>query len=832
MKLFSTDPDKKDPYNELSQRIDVLQNALNNNTGYKNIVSVVNSTDSTLNESAVNDSTMNDSDDDKDDVCLTDYQVYCVKQRALYLLSALKFAKQHMNDWSWGQCCDEAVKSCNQGREGTSLEYTKCGRTIQRWHVDFRKDCKFKVAIDSKHSLPPFLEANPDVVRLIVAFGTSNLATLSTELMWRYITCQILPAIIRMRDANDDEKNLSDFVMEEDSNNITQENIKKFLKEYGLSKVCLSTVTRWMHKLGFRYQGRKKTYYVDTHEKEETVKYRYLYVRKYLNYERRSYRWIQMKLEDAVLRDKNNLIQNVGYRYKDGDIDMIEFHVDDVPFDCDDLTRNLPYGGNLSVLNKETPIFLFGHDECIFRQYSFSIKTWKAPSGQQTLIPKDEGRGIMISAFQSREFGFGMNLTQDQLDRVNEYRHEKLYFEAESAKQVRGTAKKMPLKTSPFVVEFEYGSGESGKGYWNYDHLVVQLEDCVDVLKTLYPDHEFLFQFDHSSGHDRKRTDALSVTNLNLHHGGKQAIMRNSTILKQDGYLGIFNPTLKVNDIQYMSYQPGDEGPALMSAEDREKYKYDFATGDVKVRTFNKQELIQKLKSAPDPINDPRGTLADIQALCRARYIDTAESRPVIKEGWMGKPKGILQILIERGLIDKTNLCAYSLDGKKGVDGNLIPGSSLKEILANCDDFQNEITQLELTAADLKIHILRSPKCHPENAGEGVEYSWGCSKAFYRNLNFSRKKGYENFRNSVRESIGMNVLTTTRVRMFSAKARRYIVTYFSLSKDSSDDPSLCTPIKLEDIERLVKQKKSHRSVFDTHKSLCYKVLEYGDLTVI
>ena len=73
------------------------------------------------------------------------------------------------------------------------------------------------------------------------------------------------------------------------------------------------------------------------------------------------------------------------------------------------------------------------------------------------------------------------------------------------------------------------------------------------------------------------------------------------------------------------------------------------------------------MKSGTDSNNDPRGTFADIQALCRARNIDTAESRPVIKEGWMGKPKGILQILIERGLIDKINLNQYSLDGKKGV---------------------------------------------------------------------------------------------------------------------------------------------------------------------
>ena len=122
-----------------------------------------------------------------------------------------------------------------------------------------------------------------------------------------------------------------------------------------------------------------------------------------------TYRWVQLKLDDAVLRDKQNLIENVGYRYKEGDVEMIEFHIDDVPFNCNDITMNLPYGGNLSVLNNEKPLFLFGHDESIFGQFSFSTKTWKAPSGQQTLIPKDEGRGI---------------LTQDQLSQVNEYRHE------------------------------------------------------------------------------------------------------------------------------------------------------------------------------------------------------------------------------------------------------------------------------------------------------------------------------------------------------------------------------------------------------------------------
>jgi len=36
------------------------------------------------------------------------------------------------------------------------------------------------------------------------------------------------------------------------------------------------------------------------------------------------------------------------------------------------------------------------------------------------MIPKDEGYGIMVSAFQSRELGFGMNLSNADLKIVNQ----------------------------------------------------------------------------------------------------------------------------------------------------------------------------------------------------------------------------------------------------------------------------------------------------------------------------------------------------------------------------------------------------------------------------
>ena len=70
-----------------------------------------------------------------------------------------------------------------------------------------------------------------------------------------------------------------------------------------------------------------------------------------------------------------------------------------------------------------------------------------------------------------------------------------------AAAQGVGNTEKPELKSSPFVKEFEYGA--SNEGYWNYNHMVIQVEDCVDVLKVLLEDeYDVVFMVDHSCGHD------------------------------------------------------------------------------------------------------------------------------------------------------------------------------------------------------------------------------------------------------------------------------------------------------------------------------------------
>ncbi|KAI2509601.1 hypothetical protein MHU86_4862 [Fragilaria crotonensis] len=120
--------------------------------------------------------------------------------------------------------------------------------------------------------------------------------------------------------------------------------------------------------------------------------------------------------------------------------------------------------------------------------------------GQVPLLPKSEGDGYMLSAFVSREFGFGRQMTEDELQRVN------------MARQTAARRWKLPRYNScdgnlgnneeadfvgiPFVKYLFIGI--NNQGYWNSYHMSLQLEDVVDCLRILYPSFDFVFLFDHS----------------------------------------------------------------------------------------------------------------------------------------------------------------------------------------------------------------------------------------------------------------------------------------------------------------------------------------------
>jgi hypothetical protein len=238
------------------------------------------------------------------------------------------------------------------------------------------------------------------------------------------------------------------------------------LKQYGLTCVSPATVYRWMIRLGFLYQPTCKGYYVDGHKRPATIQYRWDFCRRFFSYERRMHRWVQvtetvakqLEKEDMIAKgsgysfcrryfsyerrmhrwvqvtetvakqlEKEDMIaKGSGYSYLTNDsTPMREYHVDSFdPKKSKEFLEQIvttEFGGNLSVRIQPSskPLISFGHDECIFKQFPTPTKQWYGPNKETFIRPKDDGHGIMISAFQSREFGFGLDVTEADLKEVN-----------------------------------------------------------------------------------------------------------------------------------------------------------------------------------------------------------------------------------------------------------------------------------------------------------------------------------------------------------------------------------------------------------------------------
>jgi hypothetical protein len=119
----------------------------------------------------------------------------------------------------------------------------------------------------------------------------------------------------------------------------------------------------------------------------------------------------------------------------------------------------------------------------------------------------------------------------------------------------------------------------------------------------------------------------------------------------------------------------------------------------------------------------------------------------IIEEGWESKLKGMLQILWERGWIDEGRLQDYTVNGQKDALGTTINDTLLRYLLGNCEDFINKKSMLQYYGRMMGVLVDRTPKCHCELAGEGIEYSWAAAKNKYRRVPIGIKKPKNSFGN-------------------------------------------------------------------------------------
>ncbi len=147
------------------------------------------------------------------------------------------------------------------------------------------KEIFFYNAPEQKNAYPPFFRDNPDVMEAFKKHGVASLKDLSVELTLNYVHNDLIPRLMVKHchtdgclfDDNGGDRGQNDGVaggMMTSDVPIAPTTRETFLYSYGLSKLCVTTIARWMHACGFKYKKRAKHFFVDGHQRPETMAHR------------------------------------------------------------------------------------------------------------------------------------------------------------------------------------------------------------------------------------------------------------------------------------------------------------------------------------------------------------------------------------------------------------------------------------------------------------------------------------------------------------------------------------------------------------------------------
>ena len=491
-------------------------------------------------------------------------------------------------------------------------------------------------------------------------------------------------------------------------------------------------------------------------------------------------------------------------------VDMVELHIDAlsaaVKFsDTVELKRSVRVTTNPIEFDAETGLCKHGHtksvclchkprlhhlgqDECVYHAYLHSSKTWYVQE-IVGLYKKGQGKGVMVSAFVSEQVGFGLKIAVDQLEAVN---------------AVRAKYEREPLDADSLCTLFDYGKNK--KGYWNYEHFALQVQDVMDVWEACYPEEQILFEVDWSAGHAKKADDALqtgaTAVKVNCHPRKEgETIMRKTRLT--EGCIGTL--------------------PAIKTTNTEEVYNYGLNVGDY--------QYFEHMHGDPPPFYD-------------------VDCEPGAYEGHV---KGLKQILFERrlwesdlvGSVTKKNVKKYRGLSECGCADNKAISKCCRKFemrhrLAALPDFAAQRGALaELINARGHI-VIFSPKCHPEIAGNGIEYLWGVSKkVFRRRINdFENKHLHANVKKALatEDIVDKNgevlkaPLSKERVYRFARKTRTYRRLYelFPTPADLKVAGEVGTVSEGEwfrQIEKHYKKTSTHRNILDSEGAYLKELLK-------
>ena len=229
------------------------------------------------------------------------------------------------------------------------------------------------------------------------------------------------------------------------------------------TSVSLSSATRWMKRIGYRYGMWKKAVYTDGHERDDVKRYREKFCAEFLRYTEIVV--VRIHVQFAANRHSSQM------RFYRGEcMDQIEMPVD--------------------IAAPE--VVWVTHDESVFYANDDGGRGW-SNSETPDLHKKGRGRSIMVSDFFCPCHG--------------------RLFELEGGDRKYVTQ----------VLEI----GKNHEGYWTSDHVMHQVQNHVLAAFTaMHPSCTALFTFDQSTNHAAFAPDALRATNMNMTPGGAQALLR------------------------------------------------------------------------------------------------------------------------------------------------------------------------------------------------------------------------------------------------------------------------------------------------------------------
>jgi hypothetical protein len=150
----------------------------------------------------------------------------------------------------------------------------------------------------------------------------------------------------------------------------------------------------------------------------------------------------------------------------------------------------------------------------------------------------------------------------------------------------------------------------------------------------------------------------LRVIEFGSFFGRPRSFRRQTRIVP--GCLGPHNPSLRVGDIQYLLFQEGDDGPYILSEEERQERRFDSLPDDnamtYEIRPVHEliDEIVarqQRVGIAERPEALRRKPFYLIAQKCHELDIPLRNGHPAVRPGWVGKAKGMDDLVKERGLL-------------------------------------------------------------------------------------------------------------------------------------------------------------------------------------